>query len=553
MRSSLACAVLIALGSSLSISQTPLLQIEGPPSQLSYFTSGDEADIDNDGVPDIIAGTLYGHAVVYSGVDGALIHTLTSTLPNPGLAVAASAGDVNGDGTNDIVVGFPRDVSGQAIVYSGVDGSPIHVFNSPGGSTYYDFAMAVDGAGDVNGDGFADIIVGIPGPITTGLGRARVYSGANGAVIFTSIAPPAGTGEYYGTAVSYAGDVNADGFADVIVGSAFPLLGTTVTGSRVRVVSGLDGTTLHEYTSTQDRYGRVVGDAGDIDGDGYDDFFFTDYGNLRVYSGQTGANLLHVNEASLGVVNMGEAASRAGDINGDGVEDFSVYAKGSPAIPPLSSPQILIVSGTDGSLIHAIPTTNSEFGLLMNDLAGGRDMDGDGVADIVYTSAWGFSGTTNAMIVVFSGATLARGVYPGTGEGVDLSVTVDGNPFTGSVGIIHGGSFLSAHIEVPTALELQPLLLAGQMFTTASGMPSLPGHPLYFDLSAVPGLVVLWDNTSLLFGTTSIPGWGVDVPLGMVPPGMVGLSISLQAASIAGPLAANGAYAASEATEVRLR
>ena len=100
-------------------------------------------------------------------------------------------------------------------MYSGIDGSVLYTFDGDGEDD--DLGVSVSGAGDVNGDGFADLIVGAPGVDTNGdgSGSARVYSGIDGNVLHTFI----GAAGDLGVSVSGAGDVNDDGFADLVVGA----------------------------------------------------------------------------------------------------------------------------------------------------------------------------------------------------------------------------------------------------------------------------------------------------------------------------------------------
>jgi len=132
--------------------------------------------------------------------------------------------------------------------------------------------VAVAGAGDVNGDGFEDIIAGA----TDGIGNcyepgtAIVYSGFDGTVLHRLVGDF--DGDAFGTAVAGAGDVDRDGFDDVIVGARYDDH-TAIFSGAVKVYSGKTGAVLHAFygDGEGDRLGYSVAGAGDVNGDGYAD------------------------------------------------------------------------------------------------------------------------------------------------------------------------------------------------------------------------------------------------------------------------------------------
>jgi hypothetical protein len=202
-----------------------------------------------------------------------------------GLSVA-TAGDVNGDDYADVIVGAPEQVNGiwgngRAEVYLGsADGlSTTPAWGVVGEEDGDAFGFKVDTAGDVNGDGYDDIIVAAHN-VQTGEGRVFVYHGSE--VGLSS--DPAWTvegeqvEEYFGSSIGSAGDVNADGFDDVIIGAAeYDAVDIGYRAGRSLVYYGsLNGLSLTADwmvtgTAPYRYWGRAVATAGDVNGDGYDD------------------------------------------------------------------------------------------------------------------------------------------------------------------------------------------------------------------------------------------------------------------------------------------
>ena len=180
-----------------------------------------------------------------------LIYTFDGEAQGDVLGYSVSAaGDVNSDGYDDVVVGAPWNDAGgsnagRAYVYSGLTGSVVWTFT--GEADNDQFGYSVSGAGDVNNDGYDDLIVGAFYNSTAGYhyGRAYVYSGLTGTTLWTLTGGE--ESELLGNSVSGAGDVNNDGYDEFIVGASGSDAGGTDAG-RAYVYSGLTGTVLWTFT-----------------------------------------------------------------------------------------------------------------------------------------------------------------------------------------------------------------------------------------------------------------------------------------------------------------
>ncbi len=315
------------------------------------FSVSGAGDVNKDGYADLIVGAWRsdaggtkpeaGRAYVYSGRTGGLLYTFTgeAVADHFGYSVSGT-GDVNGDAYADLVVGA-RDNdaggtnAGRAYVYSGQTGGLLHTFT--GEAAGDGLGVSVSGAGDINNDGYADLIVGAVFVGASGIGRAYVYSGKTGGLLHTFIG---GMSDGFGGSVSGAGDVNKDGYADLIVGACEDDWATTRTG-RAYVYSGQTGGLLHTFTGEAytDLFGVSVSGAGDVNGDGYADLLVGawandsggwDAGRAYVYSGQTGA-LLYTFNGEAAADHFGVSVSGAGDVNNDGYDDLIVGASGNDA------------------------------------------------------------------------------------------------------------------------------------------------------------------------------------------------------------------------------
>ncbi len=289
---------------------------------------------------------------VHSGADGAFLYTLTSPVETSGNFGEAMAGlgDLDGDGASEILIGAERDNvgrgedAGQAYVYSGASGTLLYALVSPNKTKGGHFGSAVARVPDVNGDGTDDLLVGaaMESTLRHGSGRAYLFSGRNGALLREFDPPAPKKFGRFGLAVAGLGDVDGDGFGDVAVGAPFEDPPAGVDAGRAYIFSGASGTLLHVLESPN---GELNGDFGisvarvpDVDNDGADDLLVgadredpgsspTDAGRAYLFSGASGAllfTLVSPHQTYGGF--FGFAVSGMEDINGDRRGDLLVGA-----------------------------------------------------------------------------------------------------------------------------------------------------------------------------------------------------------------------------------
>jgi hypothetical protein len=304
-------------------------------------------DVNGDGYDDVLIGAPgLGKTFAYYGSAAGLGATPNWTTISG--AVVGTAGDVNHDGYADVIIGAPG--AAKAFVYHG---SPTGLGVTPNWTAQHEqtgsqFGAAVSKAGDVNGDSYADIIVGAPGYMHPwwDQGGAFIYYGSATGPSLTPDAAAEGSAESkLGATVGAAGDVNGDGYADVVVGA--PGWGGNVCpgcdhqggiylyyGS----ASGLIITPSWGFTAIQRmaNIGVSVNGTGDVNGDSYDEFLVgadlfdngqTDEGQAYLYYGSaTGAQGFWTGENNQSFSHFGFSVAGAGDVNGDGYDDFLIGA-----------------------------------------------------------------------------------------------------------------------------------------------------------------------------------------------------------------------------------
>jgi hypothetical protein len=376
-----ALAVLVVSNSLASLhAQSPILAVPG-----RAFSVAGAGDVNLDGVPDFIVGiadTSAGEARVWSGLDGSLLYVFhgDASGDQAGYSVCA-AGDVDGDGHADVAVGInasdiPGLNAGIVRVYSGADGSVLREFHGATPSALFGYSIAL--AGDCNGDGYPDLVVGSPYENHAGVrGSARLYSGFNGALLW--VAYGQAVDDNFGVAVASAGDIDQDGYADVIVGANQSTNGGL---GYATVISGHTGLPIFTVTGDvlDDRFGSAVAGGGDLNGDGWPDFLVAapldgtggNLGLVRCFSGVDGSVLYSLRAGGF----FGTSLAVIGDVNADGAADFIVGA------PNDAGGRAIVFSGRTGHTLYRLAgsSTTELFG---GSVASAGDVDSDEVPDVL--------------------------------------------------------------------------------------------------------------------------------------------------------------------------
>ncbi len=335
----------------------------------------------------------------------------------------STAGDVNGDGYSDVIVGAPwydngQTDEGRAYVYHGASTGLNTIADWTAESDQADrFGYSVSTAGDVNGDGYSDVIVGASGYDNgeADEGRAYVYHGSLAGLSTTAdwTAESNQAFSQFGQSVSTAGDVNGDGYSDVIIGAAYSNnhnrgWAFVYQGSS----AGLSNTVAWSAESDQagDRYGRSVSTAGDVNGDGYSDVIvgapeynnqLNEAGRAFVFYGTSTGVSTTANWTAKPLrayAGFGHSVTTAGDVNGDGYSDIIVGAPSYDNGQTIEGRVYIFygasagLSSTPGDWIAASDQADAWFGYSVG-TAG--DVNGDGYSDVIVGAPTYDDGQTN--------------------------------------------------------------------------------------------------------------------------------------------------------------
>ena len=374
-----------------------------PPSNYAGMLVVGLGDVNGDGYDDVALGAAYdnngdGAVYVYKGSSSGLrfAWTLTGSCISgqESFGYAVAGGDVNGDGYSDIVIGAPDCTSqnGKIYTYLGNSRTTPSLASTNGsilGSTDEELGASV-AVGDLNGDGLADIVAGAPG-YSSDIGRVKVVitGGAQSTLMTSYTQYIVGGSARFGTSVTIAPDLNGDGYPEVVAGGPYYQNGFaeviydarngTLSASHTRLTGG----------SSSEDFGWTLAGVGDLDGDGYGDLVVGSSGNgsgagrLSVFRGAssaistTAASTLTSTASS----SVGYALAPLGDIDADAHPDFAAR---SGITGQLRSDVLVFSSGGSSDLsamsVTTVSLSNSGFGV---HVGGAGDVDGDGYDDLL--------------------------------------------------------------------------------------------------------------------------------------------------------------------------
>ncbi|MBA5248744.1 MAG: hypothetical protein FE834_04305, partial [Gammaproteobacteria bacterium] len=429
----------------------------------SGYSVSSAGDVNGDGLDDLIVGapsviasrsyvifgktntTAINLSTIANGTGGFIIKSKSENRRDYSGYSVSSAGDVNGDGLDDLIVGAIAASNGgeSYVIFGKTDTNVINlgaIVNGTGGFVINSESrkdlngVSVSSAGDVNGDGLNDLIVGAAHADPTGgknAGKSYVIFGKTNTTAINLSTIANGTGGFVingekavdesGFSVSCAGDVNGDGLSDLIVGTweagkSYVIFGKTDTNviNLSVVVNGTGGFVINGE-KVSDWSGFSVSSAGDVNGDGLDDLIAGAYqadptggkdaGKSYVIFGKTNTtaiNLSTIANGTGGFVINGEKAgdisgfsvSSAGDVNGDGLDDLIVGAQEADPTGGKDAGKSYVIFGkTNTTAINLSTIANGTGGFVINgekagDLSGysvssAGDVNGDGLDDLI--------------------------------------------------------------------------------------------------------------------------------------------------------------------------
>jgi hypothetical protein len=395
--------------------------------------------------------------------------------------VVSTAGDVNGDGFADVIIGVPdRDsgpTAGSAYVYhgsaSGLSATPDWVQNGGTGNEQFGFSVS---AGDFDGDGLSDVVVGVPGYDGEGLdmGGVFVYFGTSSGVSSSPLIIEVNESQinlFFGRSVSTVGDLDGDGYADLAIGAPGYIDFPNGPGA-IYIYEGYSGGLIDEWSERiggfqlDSGFGAEVKLAGDVDGDGYSDMIvgmegydptslLPEAGRFRVYYGDSNILDGFASDQLIGdqaEAALGNSVFTAGDVNGDGYSDVIVGEAGFDGTTGPDSGRARVFHGSPRGLATTADwEASSGSGAFAYSISTAGDVNGDGYADVIVGAPFYDSGQTDeGKAWLYLGSPF--GISPGASGAVESNETsANFGHAVACAGDVNGDGFSDVVIGAPSS------------------------------------------------------------------------------------------------------